>query len=411
MTWMHGQVAPLRITRSIALVGALALSATGCAWLARSSVPTGPPPGWFEHGDSDQPSISASGRFVAFVSSDTTLGTGAGTFNVFVRDNLTNTTELISATTAGTAAGGNSPRISDDGRYVAFSSSSGDIVPGDSDGVTDVFVRDRVAGTTSLVSVNDDESAITAAANLLGLSGDGGAVAFCKMSGTIGPLPICGQTAVRKIASGTTRLMPYLHNATIAGEAVFSHDGGRVAYTELLFNGSSSTISAAVADSASGTILADLRTSPFHFAGETDFALDLSPDGSTYAITESHTGAPGTVEIGRVDGTSPPTIRTYRWAAQARLRDDNTTVALLTRISEITETRPVLVVDDGINPLRVVGNNSRGDHPVYVTNFDFSHDGQWVAFATRDGELDPTHGAFSSAIYTRSVAQRLDPPS
>ncbi|MEO6467452.1 MAG: hypothetical protein ABIP21_00015 [Acidimicrobiia bacterium] len=411
MTGTYRQFERRHITRTIALVGALALSTTGCAWLARSSVPTGPPPGWFERGDSDQPAISASGRYVAFVSSDTTLGTGAGIFNVFVRDNLTNTTELMSATTAGAAAGGNSPRISDDGRYVAFSSSSASIVPGDLDGMTDVFVRDRIAGTTTLASVNDDESAISTAANALGLSGDGGSVAFCIVSGSIGPLAFCGQTAVRNVASGTTRLLPYLHTATMAGEAVLSHDGSRVAYTELFFNGSASTISAAVADITSGTILADLRTSPFHFAGETDFALDLSPDGSTYAITESHTGVPGSVEIGRVEGTSPPTIRAYGWAAQARLRNDNTTIALLTRVSEITETRPVLVVDDGVNPLRIVGNNSRGDHPVYVTNFDFSHDGQWVAFATRDGALDPTHGTFWSAIYTRSVAQRLDPPN
>jgi Tol biopolymer transport system component len=50
-----------------------------------------------------------------------------------------------------------------DGRYIAFESTATDLVPGDTNGMSDVFVRDRVAGTTQRVSVKSDGSEITSA--------------------------------------------------------------------------------------------------------------------------------------------------------------------------------------------------------------------------------------------------------
>ena len=78
--------------------------------------------------------------------------------DVFVRDLVAGTNILVSVNTNGIAGDGMStdPAISGDGRYVAFSSSADNLVPGDTNKAQDVFVRDLQAGTTTLVSVSTD---------------------------------------------------------------------------------------------------------------------------------------------------------------------------------------------------------------------------------------------------------------
>ncbi len=103
--------------------------------------------------------ISADGRFVAFASLSTDLVPGAqfAADRVYVRDRLLQTTELVSlpeAGSAGSTTGGFGPSISADGRIVAFASRSTDLVPGDTNGVEDAFVRDRLAGTTARVNLS-----------------------------------------------------------------------------------------------------------------------------------------------------------------------------------------------------------------------------------------------------------------
>ncbi|MBI5285723.1 MAG: thrombospondin type 3 repeat-containing protein, partial [Chloroflexi bacterium] len=86
-------------------------------------------------------------RYVAFYSWATNLvpGDTNGADDVFVRDRVTGATERVSADSAGTQGNGfsYSPSISGDGRYVAFYSWATNLVPGDTNGADDVFVRDR----------------------------------------------------------------------------------------------------------------------------------------------------------------------------------------------------------------------------------------------------------------------------
>jgi Tol biopolymer transport system component len=116
------------------------------------------------NGTSQSPVISADGRFVAFTSAASDLVGGGvdanGTQDVYVRDLMTGTTTLVSINSAGTAAGNaasGNPVISADGHLVAFTSDASDLVATgvDANGTTDVFVRDLTAGTTTLVSVNN----------------------------------------------------------------------------------------------------------------------------------------------------------------------------------------------------------------------------------------------------------------
>ena len=102
--------------------------------------------------------VSADGRFVAFASlaNDLVPGTTFPAPRVYVRDRVQHLTELVSAATAGPVSnvtGGDYPSLSADGRFVAFSSPSPDLVPGDTNTAVDVFVRDRQAGTTTRVNL------------------------------------------------------------------------------------------------------------------------------------------------------------------------------------------------------------------------------------------------------------------
>src|SRR5207247_11010915 len=106
---------------------------------------------------------SADGRFVAFDSAATNLVAGDtnGTADVFVHDRQTGTTERVSvASGGGTQGNGKSggffafPALSADGRFVAFQSDATNLVAGDTNGTTDVFVYDRQTATTERASVN-----------------------------------------------------------------------------------------------------------------------------------------------------------------------------------------------------------------------------------------------------------------
>ncbi len=101
-------------------------------------------------------SISADGRYVAFMTSSSELVSGDtnGTYDIFVYDRQMDTIERVSVAADGTQ--GNalsmSPSISADGRYVAFESVASNLIPSDTNGQRDVFVYDRQADTIDLVS-------------------------------------------------------------------------------------------------------------------------------------------------------------------------------------------------------------------------------------------------------------------
>lgn len=101
---------------------------------------------------------SADGRFIVFASRGSNLvpndTNAAG--DVFVRDRLRGTTERVSVSSSGGQGNGESfwgPSLSQDGRYVGFASEASNLVAGDTNGTTDGFVRDRALGLTERISV------------------------------------------------------------------------------------------------------------------------------------------------------------------------------------------------------------------------------------------------------------------
>jgi len=129
--------------------------------------------------ESDFPSISGDGRYVAFSSpSSLVAGDTNGWTDVFVIDRQTGETTAVSVNTSGVTGNGSSyqPNITADGRYVAFESVANDLVAGDSGAGYDVFVRDRQTAQTRRVSVN--EAGQPASGIQAAISNDGRYVAF-----------------------------------------------------------------------------------------------------------------------------------------------------------------------------------------------------------------------------------------
>ncbi|MFN8386781.1 MAG: hypothetical protein U0X92_10220 [Anaerolineales bacterium] len=136
---------------------------------------------------SDYPlSISSDGRFVAFNSDASNLvpnDTNNST-DIFVHDNQTGSTERVSVASDGTQADSTSfaPSISANGQFVVFTSRAANLVSGDTNNALDVFVRDRQAGTTTRVSVNSTGVEANRGAVDGSISGDGRFVAFSSSS-------------------------------------------------------------------------------------------------------------------------------------------------------------------------------------------------------------------------------------
>jgi len=138
--------------------------------------------------------ISADGNIVGFTSADWDVvpGDTNGAYDAFVRDRIADTTTRVSVDSAGN--GGNNQSLlydmSDDGRYIVFSSDADNLVVGDTNLANDVFVHDRTTGVTTRVSVDSTGNQSNAGlANPSGcaISGDGRYVAFSSLADNLVP--------------------------------------------------------------------------------------------------------------------------------------------------------------------------------------------------------------------------------
>ncbi len=175
------------------------------SWISLSSQ------GVVGNGTSRSPSISGTGRYVAFESSSSNwaLNDLNNDADIFVRDTETDTTTLVSVSTSGRPGQGfsQSPAISADGRYVAFHSSVEDLVGGDSNQMVDVFVRDLYLGVTVRASVSTNGTQGNSwSQGPVELSADGRFVVFCSWANNLVPNDTnnARDVFVRDLSLGTT---------------------------------------------------------------------------------------------------------------------------------------------------------------------------------------------------------------
>jgi Ca2+-binding RTX toxin-like protein len=214
---------------------------------------------------SSLPTISDDGRYVIFhtIASDLVDGDTNGSSDVFIRDVQTGTTTLVSVPAGGGLGDSHSGNadLSADGRYVVFNSSATNMVAGDTNGQADVFIRDLQTGTTTRVSVGDDEGQ----GNFMSVNGrvsdDGQRVAFLSYATNL----VAGDTTnsndifVRDLAAGTTELVSVATDGTQANDysdqVAISGNGRYVVFQSAATN--------LVADDTNGEVdvfLRDLQT-------------------------------------------------------------------------------------------------------------------------------------------------------
>ncbi|MEP6693741.1 MAG: PKD domain-containing protein [Chloroflexota bacterium] len=163
-------------------------------------------------------SVSADGRFVAFASagSDFVDGDTNSSLDVFLRDMNSGTTAMVSATQAGapanTGAAVNNAagkrEISDDGRYVVFASTATNLVDANTNGKSQVYVKDMLTGVVTRASVDASGAAGNDTSTVPALSGNGHVVAFVSLAANFSPLAAShtSQVFVRDLELGTTTL-------------------------------------------------------------------------------------------------------------------------------------------------------------------------------------------------------------
>mgnify|MGYP000958381256 FL=1 len=191
------------------------------------------------------PAVSDSGAVVAFESFASTYVANDtnGQRDVFVRDRDAGTTQAASVSSGEVLGNGSSigASVSDDGTKVVFESSSSNLVRGDRNGVTDVFLRDLVAGTTVRVSLTDGDTAANGASSDAMISGDGTKVVFASGATNL----VAGDTNakrdvfVRDLVAGTTTRISRSGATQGNGASTapsISDDGGEVAFETLASN-------------------------------------------------------------------------------------------------------------------------------------------------------------------------------
>ena len=201
-------------------------------------------------------SISADGRLVAFASGASNLvsGDSNNARDIFVHDRQTGATTRVSVSSSGVQANARSGEffLSPDGRYVAFDCDATNLVPGDTNSLQDIFVRDRQTGATTRVSVSSSGVQANANSFFPSLSADGRLVSFYGSSNNLVPGDTNGKSDVflHDRQTGTTLLVSVdsagnQGNQSSSGASSISADGRSVAF--------SSQASNLVSDDTNGT--------------------------------------------------------------------------------------------------------------------------------------------------------------
>jgi Tol biopolymer transport system component len=223
--------------------------------------------------------MSATGDVVAYVTDADNLVAGDtnATYDVYFRQIST------SATTRITAAGGvqlngdtQSPSLSATGRYVSFSSSASNVVAGDTNATRDVFRLDRQTGGFERVSVTTSGVEGNGYSGASSISGDGRHVAFASDSTNLYPADTNGDTDIfrRDLDLDRTDLASRVWNGIAVGNAPSWHtpdisdDGRTVAFES----------------NATNLVPGDTNGQRDHVVR--DFAVDIAPFGSASAFAE-----------------------------------------------------------------------------------------------------------------------------
>ena len=336
-------------------------------------------------GNSAAPVVSPDGRFVVFTSAANDLVPGGNSFcslNVFLRDRASNTTVLVSGNWSGTGGGnGNSMlgRVSTNGQFVVFQSDASNLVPNDTNGVTDIFVRDLVAGTTTLVSVSTNGGPANGASTDPVMTPNGRFVAFISRASNLVPGDNNGipDVFVRDLTAGTNYLVSVgaslasgNPNLTMATPSI-TPDGRYVAFFSQATN--------------------LVPTVPATSQGEV-YVCDRVAGTTIWASTNAAAIVSATLGLSAMPAYHP------------RLSGDGRYVAFKAGPTNSTSAVVVLEYDSTAATTIVINTNGIGGSTSLDDNYgpEMTPDGRFIAFARNEG--DPNFGYSSVHVWDSQSA-------
>lgn len=345
------------------------------------------------------------GRFVAFVSSAAIAGASGRHRQVFWRDRMTGVTQLVSSDAQGAEGNGDSvaPAISADGLTVAFESTAGNLVPGDTNGVSDVFVWSALASVPGVQRASVGAGGVQADGGSFEptLSGDGRVIAFSSGADNLTP-GVSGTSTVnvyrRDLVAGVNTLVSAdARGAGVGGlRPALAEDGQRLAFwsyaANLVAGDNNGLWDIFVHDQGSGAIT---RVSLATGGGE----RNQGSESASRVVAPAISG----------DG---------RWVAYATTASN--VVAGDTNNAQdvfVVDTRDGSVVRASVGAGGLQGN---GDSPVgQGERVALSYDGRWLAYTTAADNLGVARGnvvlrdlrAGTNQVVTQLTGAFVDAPA
>jgi Tol biopolymer transport system component len=336
-------------------------------------------------------SVSSNGQYVAFSSEADNLagGDANGLRDVFVHDAGSGTNILVSINTNGVPGNGFStdPAMSGNGRYVAFTSGSSDLVPNDTNNVAEIFLRDLQGGTTSLVSVNTNGGPGDGASYSPAISADGRYVVFVSDADNLVPGSVgdsYGNLFWRDTQSGMTRALTSFSGSTFPTDikAAITPDGQRVAFGLISEDSDGSSYSA--------LCIWDVSSNQDIYTNSTTVNINdqpaISPDGNRAVFFETN-------EVLLLDLTEKKQVSfTNAFShASGQFSADSQSVAFVAGTNQIYRYN----FPAGTNLLVSAGANARCDSPT------ISADGRFIAYRSYASNLtaNATNGVPNILLY------------
>jgi hypothetical protein len=316
------------------------------------------------------PGLSPNGRFVVFTSGANDLvpgGNSLSVLNVFLRDRTGNTTMLASGNFSGTGGGnGNSMlgQVSANGRYIVFQSDASNLVSGDTNGVSDIFLRDTYTGTTRLISVAANGGFANGASTDPVMTPDGTCVAFISAATNL----VAGDTNgipdvfVRDLITQTTWLVspgarsPSSSANPLFATPVITPDGRYVAF----FSSATGLVSSVPATSAGEVYVRDRVAGTTTWASTNVAALVLAALGQN-------------------------NVPSYH----PRLSDDGRYVTFKAGATTTTGADVILQYDSTTRTTAVVNTNGIGGSVDLDESYgpEMTPDGRYITYVRHEGSL------------------------
>jgi Tol biopolymer transport system component len=321
-------------------------------------------------GNSAAPVLSPNGRFVVFSSMANDLvpgGNSVSALNVFLRDRAGNTTVLVSGNLNGTGGGnGNSMlgQVSANGQFVVFQSDASNLVPNDTNGATDIFVSDLVAGTTTLVSVSTNGASANGASTDPVITPDGRFVAFISSASNLVPGDANGipDIFVRDLIAGTNclvsagALLASGSATSIMATPVITPDGRYVAFFSFATN-----LVSGVPGTSTGEV----------------YVRDRLMGTTTWASSNAAAIVSATLGLSAMPAYHP------------RLSDDGRYVAFKAGPAATTGADVILQYDSILATTAVINTNGIGWSTAFDDGYgpEMTPDGRFIAFARHEGSV------------------------